>query len=117
MISNVTLYSAENIFNNTMNNEVTDSNNSKVVIFKTAGHESTITLSNEGASKANMSFGIKIIRSEKKDKQNVYNLSEKSIVTDTNKDFHSIGSVSIKGSKIPGTYMCTLLIWQPITLQ
>ena len=107
MISNATLYSGDNILNDTMNNEVTISNNSEVAMFKTAGHGSTITLSNEGVSKANKLFGNNIIRKEKEDKPKVYNVSEKSIVTDTNKDVHSVDSLSIKGSKIPGTSMFT----------
>ena len=38
----------------------------------------------------------------------MYNVLEKCIVTYTNKDFHSVDSVSIKGSKIQGTLMCTI---------
>ena len=38
----------------------------------------------------------------------MYNVLEKSIVTYTNKDFYSVDSVSIKGSKIQGTPMCTI---------
>lgn len=108
MILNASLYSVDSILNNTMNNEVTISNNSEVVIFKTAGHGNTITLSkNEGVSKSNKLFGNNIIRKEKEDKPKVYNVSEKYIVTDTNKDFHSVDNVSIKGSKIPGTSIFT----------
>ena len=97
MISNVTLYSKKNILNDTINNEVTVINNSEVAMFQTAGHGSTITLSNEGGSKANKVFGNKIIRKENEDKPKVDNLS--------NKDFYSVDSTSIKDSKIPGTSM------------
>ena len=97
MISNATIYSKKNILNDTINNEVTVSNKSEVDMFQTAGHGSTITLSNEGGSKANKLFGNKMIRKEKEDKPKVYNVS--------NKYFHSVDSVSIKDSKIPGTSM------------
>ena len=39
-------------------------------------------------------FGNKTIREEKIDKHKVYNVSEMYIVTDTNKDFHSVNSKS-----------------------
>ena len=95
MISNAK--SKKNILNDTINNDVTVSNNSEVAIFQTEGNGSTIPLSNEGESKVNTLFGNKIIRKEKEDKPKVYNVS--------NKDFHSVDSVSIKDSKIPGTSM------------
>ena len=37
----------------------------------------------------------------------MYHVSETSIVIDTTKTFHSVDSVRIKSSKIPGTYMFT----------
>ena len=48
-----------------MHNEITVSNNSESMMFKTNGHGSTITLSHEGVSKANTLLGNKIIRREK----------------------------------------------------
>ena len=40
-------------------------------MFKTAGHKSVITLSNEGVSKASELFCNKIIMNEKEDKLNI----------------------------------------------
>ena len=97
MISNATIYSKKNILNDTINNEVTVSNNTEVDMFQTAGHGSTITLSNEGGSKAKKLFSNKLIRKEKEDKPKVYKVS--------NKDFHSVDSLSIRDSKIPGASM------------
>ena len=37
----------------------------------------------------------------------MYHVSKTSIVIDTAKTFHSVDSVRIKSSKIPGTYMLT----------
>ena len=99
MISNANIYSKKSILNDTRNNEVTVSNNSEVAMFQTAGHGSKITLSNEGRSKVNKVFGNKIIRKENEDKPQVYNISEKSIVTDThNKTM--ISNASLYSKKI-----------------
>ena len=65
MLSNAVLHSGGNVFNDTMNNEVTVSYNSEGAMLKTAGHGSTITLLNEGLSTVNNIFGNKIIRNEK----------------------------------------------------
>ena len=107
MISNGALYSGRNIFNNAMNNTVTVSNNSEVVMFATSEHGRIIIFPNEGVSNANELLDNTIIRREKEDKTKVYHVLETSIVTDTTKALHSVDSVSIKGSKIPGTYMFT----------
>ena len=64
-----------------------------------------IYLSNEGASNAAKLLGNIIIRREQRDTPKEYHVSETSIVTDVNKDFHNVDNVSIKGSKIPGTYI------------
>ena len=90
-----------------MNNTVTVSNNSEVVIFTTSEHGRIIILPNEGVSNANDLLDNTIIRREKEYKTKVYHVLETSIVTDTTKALHSVNSVSIKGSKIPGTYMFT----------
>ena len=76
----------------------TVSNNSEVAMFQTEGNGSTITLSNEGGSKANKLFGNKIIRKENEDKPKVCNVS--------NKYFHSVDSVSINDNRIPGIVFC-----------
>ena len=66
-----------------------------------------IYLSNEGALNAAKLLGNMIIRREQRDTPKEYHVSETSIVTDVNKDFHNVDNVNIKGSKIPGTSMFT----------
>ena len=74
-------------------------------MLKTNEDESTITLLNKGVSKAKKLFDNKISRKEKEDKTKMYKISEKYIVIDTNKEFHSGESVSFKDSTTTGTSM------------
>ena len=69
-----------------------------VAKFKTTGHVSTITLSNEGVSKVNNMFGEKIIRNEKEDTPNVIdsetirksnNNPDNKIIDNTDKETYS----------------------------
>ena len=69
MISNATLYSEESNLHNTMHNEVTVINNSKVNVFNTDGHMRTITILTNDISKSNHIIGTKIIRNDKGDKR------------------------------------------------
>ena len=65
---------------------------------------SKITLPTEGISKENYLFCTKIYRKDKSDKSKMYNISEKSIIIDTNKKFNNLNSVRIKSKRFKKIY-------------
>ena len=76
-----------------MINAVTVNANCEVAMFTTSGCGSFITLSNEGVPNANKLIGYTITRRAKEDTAKMYNVSEKFIVTNTHKAFHSVDYV------------------------
>ena len=107
MIENELLYSKTNTLHDTMNTEVKANNNYEVASFNTARYRRITTLLTEGVSQLNHLFRNKIIRDENDDKHEMYNVSEKYIITYTNNHVYSSDSIIVKVIKIPGISMFT----------
>ena len=107
MISNTTLDSKKNIVQETMNSEVTVSNNSEVIVINIAGQRHETNFPTEGVSNVNNWLNIKIIKNTKEDKNKVCNVSKKYIIKYTHTHVYSVDMISIIDSKISGTTLVT----------